>query len=162
MSNEANILDELGLTDASSETAVVETTASAATEEAAPVARAERTELKIVGEVAIATGLLPALERNGFGGGGKRGSKYPFEQLVEPTKNEAGEVTGYSNFTVRLDAVENADGKKLKGAIQAAVAQQNKQAKDSGAVERYVTRSVIENGEYVGSTVYRVDDTLAE
>ena len=175
MSNEADLLNELGLGSAVTETAAVaeQATEVAQTAPAAEVdantgeavtsadaAKAPRTELKIVGEVAISGGLLPASQR-GAGFGGKRGSKYPFEDLDAPVKNEAGEVTEYKFFTVNLtDCEEGTPAEKLKGAINAATAQQNKVAKAENRVERYVTRQVVENGEYVGSSVYRVDDTL--
>lgn len=163
MSNEANILDELGLGGAEQPVeqiaAVDENTGEVVTP--ADAAAAPRTELKIVGEVAVSGGLLPASQR-GAGFGGKRGSKYPFEQLEAPVKDANGTVTEYKFFTVRLDQTENADAKKLSGAINAATSAQNKAAKDEGRIERYVTRQVVENGEYVGSSVYRVDDTLED
>ena len=153
------LLSELGLTDdaAGAAEAPVDTVA----DEAEPATKTARTEIKVVGS--IATGKrkgLPALVRNGFAGG-KRGSKYPFESLVAPVEVD-GEYE-YSNFTVKLTDVENADAKKLQGAIQAATAAQNKQAKAEGNGVYYVSRTETgENGEYIGSTVYRVDQTISE
>ncbi len=160
-----DLINELGLgtaTAAPAEASAAAGSASAAEPEDAVEAksRPERSELKIVGEIKTGLGLLPAKQAFGGGGGGKRGSKYPFESLAAPTKNDAGEVTGYSFFEVKMSDVENADEKKLKGAIQAAVAAQNKSAKEAGEVTKYVSRALIENGAYVGTAVYRVDDTL--
>lgn len=156
------LLSELGLTD---DAAGAETAAEpdAAGDEAEAATKTARTEIKVVGS--IATGKrkgLPALVRNGFAGG-KRGSKYPFESLVAPIGPDADGDYEYDFFTVNLTDVENADAKKLQGAIQAATAAQNKQAKAEGNGVYYVSRTETgENGEYIGSTVYRVDQTISE
>jgi hypothetical protein len=129
-------------------------------EPATSAPRAERTELKIVGKIATGAGALPAEAPRGGGFGGKRGSKYPFEDLEAPAQNKDGSWA-YSFFTITLADVENADDKKLRGAIQAAVAQQNKQAKEANEKTKYVSRTVLDaSGAYAGSSVYRVDDTL--
>lgn len=153
--NDLDLINSLGLgavegTEATAETAEVAADVEAAT------APAKRTEVKIVGTIAKKTGLLPAKVAFG-GGGGRSGSKYPFETLNAPTV-ENGEVVGYDFFEVRLTDVENADAKKLQGAIQAAVAAQNKKAKEDGEATYFVSRSVVEEGAYVGSAVYRTDD----
>ncbi len=158
------LLSELGLTDdaAGADTAA-DPTAAEAGDEAEAATKTTRTEIKVVG--AIATGKrkgLPALVRNGFAGG-KRGSKYPFEELAAPVGPDADGEYEYASFTVNLTDVENADAKKLQGAIQAATAAQNKQAKAEGNGVYYVSRTETgENGEYIGSTVYRVDQTISE
>ena len=152
----------LGASEPTEQPAVVEGTEPADEAEAA-TAPAKREAIKITGEIKTGlAALLPARAPSG-GGFGKRGSKYPFEDLTAPAKNEAGEVTGYSFFEVRLTDVENADAKKLQSAIQAAVAAQNKQAKEAGEVTKYVSRTIVgEDGAYAGSSVYRVDDTINE
>ena len=155
------LLSELGLTDDAAGAA--EAPAETVADEAEPATKTARTEIKVVG--AIATGKrkgLPALVRNGFAGG-KRGSKYPFEELAAPVGPDADGEYEYASFTVNLTDVENADAKKLQGAIQAATAAQNKQAKAEGNGVYYVSRTETgENGEYIGSTVYRVDQTISE
>lgn len=157
--NDAELLANLGLTEDNSATEATTVDTAAPADEAEPKTKATRTEIKITGEIATTVRKgLPPQARNGFGGG-KRGSKYPFESLVAPVEVD-GEYE-YSNFTVKLTDVENADAKKLQGAIQAAVAAQNKQAKEAGSEVYYVSRTETgDNGEYVGSTVYRVDQTL--
>lgn len=154
-----NLLAELGLsTEGTATEATTETTGEAVAEKAT---RAPRVEIKI-NKTSVGLGLLPARVAFG-GGGGPRGSKYPFADLVAPAKDEAGNVTGYAFFDILLTDVENADEKKLQGAIQAAVAQQNKQNKADGSIVRYVSRTKLdESNAYVGSSVYRVDDTVAE
>jgi len=125
--------------------------------------RAPRVEIKINKPLTIGAGLLPA--RVAFGGGGGRsGSKYPFADLVAPTVAEDGKtVTGYAFFDILLSDVENADEKKLQGVIQAAVAQQNKQEKEAGTKVHYVSRTKLDDkNAYIGSSVYRVDDTIED
>lgn len=157
------LLSELGLTDDASGAETAAETEALHGDEAEAATKTARTEIKVVGS--IATGKrkgLPALVRNGFAGG-KRGSKYPFESLVAPIGPDADGDYEYDFFTVNLTDVENADAKKLQGAIQAATAAQNKQAKAEGNGVYYVSRTETgENGEYVGSTVYRVDQTISE
>lgn len=166
MSNDANLLAELGL---AGDNAAAETTA-ATTEAAAPVVtegtqeaekRAPRVEVK-VNNSTLGVGLLPP--RAALGGAqGERGSKYPFASLNEPTKDADGNVTGYSFFTINLTDVENADEKKLSSAIQAAVAAQNKKHKEKGETTKYVSRTNVDDkGAYTGSSVYRVDDTIGD
>jgi len=170
MSDEA-LLAELGLGTTATETATpavgaepnaaenVAATEGAETAEKAK--RAPRVEIKI-NKTSTGVGLLPARVAFG-GGGGRQGSKYPFEDLTAPTKNEAGEVTGYSFFDILLSDVENADEKKLQGAIQAAVAQKNKQEKEAGTKTHYVSRTKLDDaGAYIGASVYRVDDTIED
>lgn len=162
MSNTSDIdlINELGLGSSASTEAPAETVEAT---EAEPAGRAPRSEIKIVNKPQVAVGLLPA--RVAFGGGntGKRGSKYPFEELTEPQKDAEGNVVGYSFFEVKLADVENADAKKLQAAVQAAVAAQNKQAKAAGEGVKYVSRTLLgEQNEYVGTAVYRVDDTLGD
>lgn len=153
------LLNSLGLGDTSVETTSTETTVDAAEPATAP---AKRTEIKIVGEIKKSNGLLPARAPSG-GGFGKRESKYPFETLAAPSVDEAGTVTGYDFFEVKLSDVENADAKKLQGAIQAAVAAQNKKAKEDNSGVKYVSRTLLDAaGAYEGSAVYRVDNTIGE
>ena len=171
MSNDANLLAELGLagdtapavtTETAAETVASETAAVVDGTAAPAAARAPRVEIKI-NATTSGVGLLPP--RVAFGGGntGPRGSKYPFADLTAPAVDEAGNVTGYSFFTVKLADTENSDEKKLQAAVQAAVAAQNKQNKDNGSSIKYVSRTVLdEKGAYEGSSVYRVDATLGE
>lgn len=156
--SDLDLLNDLGLT--SDETAASAAEGTAGDAEAA-TKTSQRTELKITGDVAVTKRKgLPALARNGVGGG-KRGSKYPFESLEAPVGPDADGEYEYSSFTVKLADVENADAKKLQGAIQAATAAQNKAAKEAGSSVYYVSRTETgDNGEYIGATVYRVDGTL--
>lgn len=154
-SSDDALLSALGL--AGGEETPAEPTEAETPSEAEAATKAPRTELKITGEIATQKRRgLPVLERSGFGGGGKRGSKYPFEGLAAPEAD--GDDFLYDSFTVKLTDVENADAAKLRGAIQAAVAAQNKQTKEDGSNVYYISRTETgENGEYVGSTVYRTD-----
>ncbi|QIG68410.1 hypothetical protein EVB62_008 [Rhizobium phage RHph_TM33] len=155
--SDLDLINQLGL---GTET-VTETAAEVAADaEAATTSRAPRTEIKITGTIAKSSGRLPARATNG-GGFGDRESKYPFESLAAPVlaTDEEGEYWSFDFFEVKLSDVENADAKKLQGAIQAAAAAQNKKNREEGTGIKYVTRTVLgENEEYVGSAVYRVDD----
>lgn len=160
--SDMDLINSLGLGTTETETPVATETTEVTEAPEAATAPAKRTEIKIVGTIVKATGLLPARAPSG-GGFGKKGSKYPFETLAAPTKDEAGAVTGYDYFEVKLTDVENADAKKLQGAIQAATAAANKTAKEDGSTVKYVSRTILDDeGAYVGSSVYRVDDTLEE
>lgn len=129
--------------------------------EGATEGRAKRSEIKITQPIVKKQAALLPSKAVGGGFGGKRGSKYPFETLDAPTKDAEGTVTGYDYFEVLLKDVENADQKKLQAAIQAATANANKAAKEANEPQRFVSRTVLgENEEYVGSAVYRVDDTI--
>lgn len=140
-------LSALGLS-ADAGSAVVETAVAA--EAASEASRAPRTEIKVNATKRARIAAVPEQERSGFGGG-KRGSKYPFESL------EAPDATGFDSFEVLLADTENADAKKLQGAIQAAVAKQNKDAKAEGLATYFVSRSIVEDGEYKGALVVRTD-----
>lgn len=157
------LLATLGLTEDTADAASTPTpaeTVSEVSEEAEAPTKAPRTEIKITGE--IASGVrkgLPVLVRTGFGGGGKKGSKYPFESLAAPVGPDAEGLYDFANFMVLLSDVENADPKKLQGALQAATAAQNKTAKDEGTTVRFQSFSVLgDNEEYIGTQVFRVDD----
>lgn len=161
----SDILDELGL--GGGDTSVAEpageksNAAGGAAPAAAPADGGEKTVRKsiTVNSTSTGVGALPAQVR-GFGGGGERGSKYPFKELTAPVDNGEGGFN-YSFFTVKI-ADTDADEKSLKSAVQSAVAAQNKSAKEDGSDVRYVTRTIVENGAYIGSSVYRVDATLEE
>lgn len=164
-----DLISSLGLGDTASttDTATVDATGEVADttvdgdETEAGEGRAKRSEIKLVQPIVKKQAALLPSKAVGGGFGGKRGSKYPFETLDAPTKNDAGEVTGYDYFEVLLKDVENADQKKLQAAIQAATANANKAAKEANEAQRFVSRTVLgENEEYVGSAVYRVDDTI--
>lgn len=168
-STDADILAGLGLTDDTAETQTVtagevgsvEAVLGTIGDEAEAATKAPRTEIKITGDIAqkVRKG-LPQLERKGFGGGGKTGSKYPFADLAAPIGPDADGEYEYASFTVLLTDVENADANKLRGAIQAATAAQNKQAKADGSGLYFKSFSELgDNGEYIGSSVYRVDGT---
>ncbi len=164
--SDLDILAGLGLTDdATTETAAAaETVTETVADEAEAATKAPRTEIKITGDIAqkVRKG-LPQLERKGFGGGGKTGSKYPFADLAAPIGPDADGEYEYASFTVLLSDVENADANKLRGAIQAATAAQNKQAKAEGTGLYFKSFSELgDNGEYIGSSVYRVDGTTAD
>lgn len=157
------LLSALGLGDVAGEVATSDTASETVADTAeAATTPVKRTEIKIVGEIKKSNGLLPARAPSG-GGFGKRESKYPFETLSAPSVDEAGSVTGYDFFEVKLSDVENADAKKLQGAIQAAVAAQNKKAKEENSGVKYVSRTLLDAaGAYEGSAVYRVDGTIGD
>lgn len=168
-STDADILAGLGLTDDGSEAQTVsasdagsvEAVLGTVGEEAEAATKAPRTEIKITGDIAqkVRKG-LPQLERKGFGGGGKTGSKYPFADLVAPVGPDADGEYEYASFVVLLTDVENADANKLRGAIQAATAAQNKAAKAENTGLYFKSFSVLgTNDEYIGSEVFRVDAT---
>lgn len=164
MTTDNDLINSLGL----GLGATAETTAAPSTEASTALAeetvdRAKRTEIKIAKPIVKKQAALLPVRTFGAGGGGKRGSKYPFDTLEAPTKDEAGNVTGYDYFEVLLDNVENADQKKLQTAVTAAVANANKAAKAEYSIARFVSRTVLgENEEYVGTAVYRVDDTIGD
>ncbi|QOE32073.1 hypothetical protein CPT_Palo_014 [Rhizobium phage Palo] len=154
--SDLDLLNDLGLTSDATDGAPVEGDVVEGVE-AEAATRAKRTEIKIVGTIAKQSGLLPARAPSG-GGFGERGSKYPFETLAAPTVDAEGNPTAFDFFEVKLTDVENADAKKLQGAIQAAVAAQNKTNKTEGNGIKYVSRTVLgEDGSYVGAAVYRTD-----
>lgn len=162
------LLAGLGLGDAAP-TEGAEASQEAPAEEtvAADVAtKPKRTEIKIVGEIKKARGLLPPKAiPTGFGG--KTGSKYPFETLGAPEVADgtdpevpAGTILGYDYFEVFLKDVENADAKKLQGAIQAATSTQNSDDDNKAKGVKYVSRTLVDDdGAYIGSAVYRTDGT---
>jgi hypothetical protein len=79
------------------------------------------------------------------------GSKYKFDKLPAPT-----EVDGkprIANFIVRLQPGVEAD--KLRRSVQSATTQANRQGAAEG--KYFVSRSVTENGEFVGMMVLRTD-----
>jgi hypothetical protein len=161
--NENELLSSLGLDTTAAETAAANEVAPEAAHEAAVegAEKAVREAIKITGTIAVASGELPAEAPRGGFATGERGSKYPFADLVAPVKNEETGKFAYSFFEVKLTDVENADAKKLQGAIQAAVAAQNKKHKEKGEVVKYVSRTLLDAQEaYVGSAVYRVDATI--
>lgn len=165
-STDADILAGLGLTDDGAETQTISAGDIGSVEavigdEVEAATKAPRTEIKITGEIAqkVRKG-LPQLERKGFGGGGKTGSKYPFADLAAPVGPDADGDYEYASFVVLLTDVENANADKLRGAIQAATAAQNKAAKADGTGLYFKSFSVLgDNGEYIGSEVFRVDAT---
>lgn len=148
------LMNVLGLAGTEGADASTET----ATTEAEAASRGPRTEIKI-GNVGRTKAVgLPEVKRGG--GFGERGSKYPFDDLVAPVVREDGE-TEYDLFEVLLADVENADATKLQKAVQAATAAANKSAKDAGETKYFKSFSIIKEGEYVGSSVYRTDDRPA-
>lgn len=153
-----DLIASLGLGETAAETAATNSVeAEGADTAGADAARAPRTEIK-VNAISKGKGALPAqAPRGGFGE--KRGSKYPFEDLGAPEKDGEGNWV-YDYFEVKLSDTENADAKKLQSAVQAATAQQNKAHKDDKSKPYYVSRTIVEDGAYVGSAVYRVDTTL--
>lgn len=165
-STDADILAGLGLVDDGTEAQTVTASDVGSVEavigeEAEAATKATRTEIKITGDIAqkVRKG-LPQLERKGFGGGGKTGSKYPFADLVAPVGPDADGEYEYASFVVLLTDVENADANKLRGAIQAATAAQNKAAKAENTGLYFKSFSVLgANDEYIGSEVFRVDGT---
>lgn len=156
IANDDALLAELGLTgDTAEATDGVVATATPKAE------KQKRVEIKIAKTSLGVSALLPEQARGG-GGFGEREQKYPFKDLVAPAKNEAGDVVGYAFFDVLL-ADTDADAKKLRGAVQAAVAAANKKAKEDGEPQRFVSRTKLDDdGAYIGSSVYRVDDTQDE
>lgn len=134
------------------QTASTEATEVAA-EAASEPAKAAREEVNI-GELEFGEAdFIPTAKR-----GGPSGSKYEFDKLEAPVAKEDGSGFRYKTFLARLQPGEDAD--KLKRSVQSAVTAANRSAKDSGAPNRYITRTAVQGGEFVGVTVFRVDDTL--
>lgn len=94
---------------------------------------------------------LPALVR--LGGGGKgRESQYDFASLKAPVVSEDGKRK-LSVLFVKFTGEGDAD--KMKRSVQSASTQQNRQ--NEGTSVYYETRSVQENGKFLGVKVYRTD-----
>jgi len=145
-------LADLGLDidDAAEQGAV--NTANADSEASAPAAKAR--EEVVIGELEFGfADFVPSAKR-----GGPSGSKYEFDKLAAPVAKEDGSGFKYATFTARLQ--DGVDADKLKRSVQSAVTAANRSAKDSGAPNRYVTRTAVQNGEFVGVTVFRVDNTV--
>lgn len=102
---------------------------------------------------------LPPLERKGFGGGGRQGSKYPFEKLNAPTGE--GDQRRYTSFTIRVP--EGEDYERVRRSVQSAATNANSQAKTAGLPNYYVTRQFNnDKGEAVGIRVFRTDERPAD
>lgn len=113
--------------------------------------RAPRKEVE-VGEILLGEAdELPELVRLG-GGGGRTGSKYPFDQLAAPVDNGNGGLK-YATFTVNVQAGVDPDA--LKRSVQSAATAANRDAKASGSGAKFETRSKNVDGVVVGVTVYR-------
>lgn len=172
MSDTNNAADDLGLdallggTDNLSTGAVAAETASGAdttgegneassTSAEAPV-KQTREQVKIADLVFETFDLVPAQKRFTGGNGGE--SKYDFDGLAAPVANAAN-ASGwdFAAFTVFPEDAQNFDADKLKRSVQSAAAQANREAKEQNGPERFVTRSVIKDGAYVGHRVFRVD-----
>lgn len=127
----------------------------------APAAEAAKRAPRV--EVAIADlefeqfDLIPAQKR--FGGGNNAGSKYDFDSLAAPVAKADGSGFSYSAFTVKPADAANFDAERLKRSVQSAAAGANREAKDQNLPNRFLTRSVIVDGQYVGHRVFRVDAT---
>lgn len=149
MSNDP--LADLGLDIEQTSASAVEQEQPAAENAAeAPAARAEVN----IGELEFGEAdFIPTAKR-----GGPSGSKYEFDKLDAPVAKEDGSGYRYKTFLARLQPGEDAD--KLKRSVQSAVTAANRSAKDSGAPNRYITRTAVQGGEFVGVTVFRVDGTL--
>jgi hypothetical protein len=85
------------------------------------------------------------------------GSKYKFDKLPAPGVFEDGPNKGkpkIANFTVKLQPGVDAD--KLRRSVQSATTQANKQGSETG--KYFVSRTLTEDGNFVGMIVYRTDD----
>lgn len=158
---ETDLIASLGLSAASAPADVTAAQDAADDAEVATKPTERKPALKIdAAQIVKGRGRLPALRRGG-GGGGNKGSKYPFDELAAPTEatDEEGTYFEFDNFEIRLAAVENADEARLRSALTAAVATQNKKEKEANSGKRFVTRSLLDDaGAYAGVAVYRVDD----
>lgn len=148
----------LGLEDQSVAAAEAPVTEAAASEDAAVPARAPRKEVEIADLDFGFADFVPTQKR----GGGERGSKYDFDNLVAPVAKEDGSGFKYATFTALPADPANADIDALKRSVQSATTQANRAAKEAGRPNYYVTRQAIKDGEVVGVTVYRVDATIAK
>lgn len=128
----------------------------ATTAEAAKT-RAPRVEVAIADLEFEQFDLIPAQKR--FGGGNNAGSKYDFDSLAAPVAKADGSGFSYSAFTVKPADAANFDAERLKRSVQSAAAGANREAKDQNLPNRFLTRSVIVDGQYVGHRVFRVDAT---
>ena len=127
--------------------------AEASTEAAAEGAKAPREEVEI-GELEFGTlDFIPTSKR-----GGPSGSKYEFDKLAAPVAKESGDGWNYSYFFVKL--LPDVDPDKLKRSVQSATTSANRGAKDEKSDRRFITRTVLKDGDFVGINVIRVDATL--
>lgn len=152
-------LADLGLDLGGTETAsadaqgepVTETVTEAVTD---GVVKEKRKEVEIADLDFGFADFIPKMER-----GGKGGSKYEFEKLQAPVAKEDGSGFKYAMFVAKLANPED-DVDALKRSVQSANTAENKQHKDAGTPNRYITRQHIVGGEFIGIAVYRVDGTL--
>jgi hypothetical protein len=151
MSSTNDALAALGLADEAASTAPEQVTETVTTAE--PVAAAEREEVEIGSIETDTIDFIPTMKR----GGGGTGSKYKFEELAAPVTGEDGK-TKYSLHRVFLK--EGTDELKLKRSVQSATTQENKKRKDEG--KYYITRTIVEKGEFKGMMIIRTDAPPAE
>lgn len=146
-----NALADLGLDDTGADAGSTVEATQAPVEAAA--AKAPRKQVNI-GELVIGEeDFIPAMKK-----GGEKGSKFAFDKLAAPRLKDDGVNYAYATFTAMLQDGE--DEGALKRSVQSATTAQNRQAKANNEPQRFVTRSKVENGEFVGITVYRVDGTI--
>lgn len=111
-----------------------------------------------IGELEFETvDFIPELKRGG-GAGGTRESKYDFDGLAAPVAKEDGSGYSYAVFTAKLQP--GVDPEALKRSVQSANTAENRKQKDAKSEKRFITRSILKDGEFVGMRVFRVDGTL--
>lgn len=167
MANENDPIADLGLDEAlgaDTATGTVDTADAAAASVNPPEAAETGEPGKVkrqhvnVGELEFGSmDILPEIKRGG-GGGGKRESKYKFDELAAPVAKEDGSGFTYAFFTAKVQ--DGVDPEALRRSVQSATTAENKTQKDAGSKTRFITRSAIKDGELVGYHVIRVDDTV--
>lgn len=143
---------DLGPSDTGASDAAQSPTIDVAAVTAAVTKKRERVN---IGELEFGTMDLIPVKRGG--GGGAKESKYGFDKLAAPVATgDVAKPWTYATFLARLQ--EGVDAAALKRSVQSAVTAANAEGKAEG--KRFITRSFVQDGEFVGIVVYRVDDTL--
>ncbi len=102
----------------------------------------------VIGDLEFGTiDFIPTAKRTGGG------SKYKFDTLAAPKKNEATGKIDYAFFIAKLE--QGVDEDKLRRSVQSATTQANRQGKPAG--KYFVSRSVSKEGKFVGMQVIRTD-----
>lgn len=151
-----NALADLGLDlGGASEEVQAETPVTDETVTDTPAAEDKVTRERVKVETSVSEDFeeLPALERNGFGGG-PREKKYPFDELAAPKDLGEGKM-GYASF--KVVPAEGEDMERTVRSVQSAATQANRQAKEANESAYYETRTITEEGAVVGIKVFRTD-----
>lgn len=158
MSDEFDPLADLNLDDAATGANTGDTGPSDENESDAPTKK--KREHVNVGVIVVSEDeeMIP-LTRNSAGG--TRESKYKFDDLTAPKPHPTKEGAFlYSTFFVELLEGTNPDA--LKRSVQSATTAENRENKEAGTGKYFETRSVIVDGVYKGTKVFRTDAAPAD